>query len=186
MDYRGIMFFQQKIGLNVLNPLFYFFLFAALIFNSALAANNKKLKSECSKKMLQLKNCKLKYEKYDFSFWRERFSVSDGVNRQILDWPLKHEKVEWSSVQVEKKADRLFLKLVAWQEPNEKTNIQTQFWHVYEVIGAQVQLKLEKPILKRKVITDEKTKSDKSPRYGLSVVGSDVYWNFENEKGLLK
>ncbi len=140
---------------------------------------------KCGKKELELKNCKLNFKNYSLAFWKEKFSVSNGISRSLTDIPLVQEKVNWDSVQVLELAGALFVEFIAWQEP-DATEIQTKMWYVYALENEKAILKIEKSLYKRLLIENSKVKSDRAKKFGLKVENKKVYWFYDREKGLLQ
>jgi hypothetical protein len=139
----------------------------------------------CSKKELALKNCTIILKPYKISFWKEKFSISNGIGRSLVDLPLIQEKTEWDTIRFSTLGSARFVEFVAWQEPNA-TDIQTKMWYVYEVHDEQATLKLEKSLYKRLLVQDAKAKNDRPKKFGLKLVKKEVHWFIDREKGVLK
>jgi hypothetical protein len=139
----------------------------------------------CSKKELALKNCTIAMKPYKISFWREKFSVSNGIGRSLVDLPLIQEKTEWDTIRFTTLGTARFVEFIVWQEP-DATDIQTKMWYVYEVHDEQATLKLEKPLYKRLLVKDAKAKNDRPKKFGLELVKKEVHWFLDREKGVLK
>lgn len=141
--------------------------------------------SVCSKRELELKNCKIQRAKLTISIWREKISSYDGVHRQLIDFPVVQDKSIWEVARLRPFGNRLFLELVLMTEA-DASGIQTKKWFVYEIEKSKLVHKLEKSLYKRLVVATangEVTQADRSPKYGLRAIGKTVEWYVGRNKG---
>lgn len=140
----------------------------------------------CAHSALQLKNCNLDLDHYSIRLWKQKLSVSDQVNRELLDLPLKGEKVEWVSGALRKIGSDYFIEWVAWEEPAATSQIQTKMWYVYRLNKQKAELVHSQPIVKRIRVENEKPKSDKDLNFGLRLEKKNPVWYSGKETGSLK
>ena len=147
-------------------------------------------KLTCTKKELELKNCKIQSGAIELSFWKEKFSVTDQIRRRLYDWPYFHELSSWEKIQLYSTGPDHILEILVWGAPNEITSIQTQHWLIYKIqnenADLRVEKKVEKEVRKRKNLQDNRTQADRAPAFGVRKEGTNWIWFFAREKGTLK
>ncbi|MCB0410908.1 MAG: hypothetical protein KDD22_00160 [Bdellovibrionales bacterium] len=87
----------------------------------------------CEKYHLKIKSCLLKGGGIRLQVTESRFSIFDGVWRELLPFPFAGEKVEWVSMELLKLGDRNFLDLKFWDKPSGIAEIQSMRWVGYEI-----------------------------------------------------
>lgn len=140
----------------------------------------------CERSALQLKNCSLDLDHYSVRLWKQKMSVSDQVNRELLELPLKGEKVEWVSGALRKLGSDYFVEWVAWEEPAATSQIQTKMWYVYRLNKQKPELVHSQAIVKRIRVENEKPKSDQDLKFGLRLEKKVPVWYSGKETGSLK
>lgn len=158
-----------------------FFLFIFLT-TLSLASNAQGF---CSKKDLLRKDCSLQSGPYKFRFWNDKIFLSHPVERDTQTLTHSGEKVEWVFVKLQKFGERLFLDVGLWSAPEEKTEVSSLHWSVYEIVKEDIQERLTRVIRKRKTMPNGKWNLDPQLPYHLKLDKNQVIWRVDRESGTL-
>jgi hypothetical protein len=139
----------------------------------------------CSKKDLARKDCTLRSDPYKFRFWNDKIFLSHPVERDTQVLSHSDEKVEWVFAKAQKLGPRLFLEVALWSAPEEKTEVSSLYWTVYEIVNEDIQERLSRVIRKRKTMPNGKWNLDPQLPYHLKLDKNQVVWRVDRESGTL-
>jgi hypothetical protein len=157
------------------------FIYISILFLS-LASNAQGF---CSKKDLSRKDCSLTSGPYKFRFWNDKIFLSHPVERDTQLLSYSGEKVEWVFAKVQKFGSRLFVQVALWAAPEEKTEVSSLYWTVYEIVKEDIQERLTRVIRKRKTMPNGKWNLDPQLPYHLKLDKNQVVWRVDRESGTL-